>query len=89
LKTADKLVKEIGLAVQPPRHVAIVLTEDPGSQPNWVADAGIMDSALTDKFSQKVAELRNTDPFVDWSGVKRGPERSSPRRKVLVQVPWL
>jgi hypothetical protein len=74
LKTANQLVREIGLAVQPPQGVAIVLTEEPGSQPNWVAAAGIMESALTDKFSQKVAELRNTDPLVDWSGVNSRPE---------------
>ena len=72
MKTAKELVNEIGLSVQPPRGVAIVLTEEPGSKPNWVAAAGIMEAALTDKFSQKVAELRRTDPLVDWAEVDKG-----------------
>ncbi len=57
MKTAKELVNEIGLSVQPPRGVAIVLTEEPGAQPNWVAAAGIIEAALTDKFSEKVGEL--------------------------------
>ena len=48
MKTAKELVNEIGLSVPPPRGVAIVLTEEPGAQPNWVAAAGIMEAALTD-----------------------------------------
>jgi hypothetical protein len=71
LKTANQLVREIGLAVQPPQGVAIVLTEEPGSQPNWVAAAGIMEAALTKKFSEKVAELRKTDPLIDWGEVDK------------------
>ena len=71
MKTAKQLVTEIGLAVQPPQGVAIVLTEHPGSEPNWVAAASAMEAALIHKFSEKVAELRNTDPLVDWEGVKR------------------
>jgi hypothetical protein len=35
---------------------------------------GLRLQTSTDKFSQKVAELRNTDPLVDWSGVKSRPE---------------
>jgi hypothetical protein len=46
LKTANELVMEIGVAVQPPRGVAIVLTEEPGALPNWVAAAGIMDAGM-------------------------------------------
>lgn len=72
LKTANALVRELGSAVQPPEGTAIVLTEEPGAQPNWVAAAGMMEAALTDKFSEKVAELRKTDPLVDWTGVDKG-----------------
>jgi hypothetical protein len=67
VKTAKELVREIGLAVQPSEGVAIVLTEDPGALPNWVATPRIMEAALTDKFAEKVAELRKTDPNLDWS----------------------
>jgi hypothetical protein len=31
-----------------------------------------LEAALTDKFSEKVAELRKTDPLVDWTGVDKG-----------------
>jgi hypothetical protein len=72
LKTAQELVNEIGLSVQPPRGIALVLTEEPGTQPNWVAAAGPMENALTNKFSEKVAELRKTDPLVDWGEVDQG-----------------
>jgi hypothetical protein len=72
LKTADELVMEIGVAVQPPPGVASVLTEEPGALPNWVAAAGIMEAALTDKFSEKVAELITTDPLVDGNEVDKG-----------------
>ena len=71
LKTANALVRELGSAVQPPTGTAIVLTEEPGAQPNWAA-VGMMEAALTDKFSEKVAELRRTDPLVDWTGVDKG-----------------
>ena len=72
LKTARALVRELGSAVQPPKGIAIVVTEEPGAQPNWVAAAGMMETALTNKFSEKVAELRKTDPLVDWAGVDKG-----------------
>jgi hypothetical protein len=72
LKTAQELVNEIGLSVQPPRGIALVLTEEPGTQPNWVVAAGPMESALTDKFSEKVVELRKTDPLVEWGEVDKG-----------------
>jgi hypothetical protein len=71
MKTAKELVREIGLALQPPQGVAIVVTEKPGALPNWVAAAGIMEAALTKKLSEKVAELRKTDPLIDWSEVHK------------------
>jgi hypothetical protein len=71
LKKANALVREIGLAVRPPQDIPIVLTEHPGAMPNWVAAAGIMEAALTGKFSEKVAELRKTDPLVDWGEVDK------------------
>jgi hypothetical protein len=73
LKTAKELVREIGVAVQPPPGVAIVLTEQRGSEPNWVAAASVMEAALTVKFSDKVAELMNADPNVDWDDMDQGP----------------
>ena len=69
MKRAKELVTEIGLAVEPPQGVPIVLIEDPDSQPNWVAAAGPMESALTHKFGKKVIELRESNPLIDWRGV--------------------
>jgi hypothetical protein len=73
LKTANQLVKEIGLAVQPPRGVTIVLTEEPGSQPNWVAAASVMEAALSEKFSKNVADLRKTDPLIRFERSGKRP----------------
>jgi hypothetical protein len=67
MKTPNQVVDAIALAVQPPRGVAIVLTERPDSVPNWVPAAGPMDAARTDKFTAKVAALRKSDPVIDWS----------------------
>jgi hypothetical protein len=80
VKTAKELVREIGLTVQPPQGVAIVLTEQPGEFPNWLAAAGIMEAALTVKFADNMAELRNTHPNVD-----RG--EMDPRRFLLSCTP--
>jgi hypothetical protein len=76
VKTAKELIREIGLAVQPPQGVAIVLTEQPGALPNWLAAAEIMELAFTYKLSAKVAELRKTDPLVDWSEVHKRPSEA-------------
>jgi hypothetical protein len=75
MKTAKELVGEMGLAVQPPQGIAIVVTEEPGALPNWVAAAGIMEAALTKKFSKRVVELRKTDPLIDWSEVDKRQDR--------------
>jgi hypothetical protein len=52
-----------------------VVTEEPGALPNWVAAAGIMEAALTKKFSKRVVELRKTDPLIDWSEVDKRQDR--------------
>jgi hypothetical protein len=67
--------------VQPPQGVPIVLTEDPHSQPNWIAAAGPMESALTHKLGEKVIEFRKSNPLIDWSGVNY-PGDSDARRVV-------
>ena len=66
MKTADEMVDGIALAVRPPRGIAIVLTECPGSKPNWAAATGIMDPERTGAFTAKVAALRVSD-VIDWS----------------------
>ena len=83
MKTANELVRELGVTVQPPKGVAIVLTEEPGGQPNWVAAAGVMEAALTEKFSETVAELRKTDPLIDWGELNKS--HTEARRVVKFQ----
>ena len=76
MRTARQLVQDLGSTVRPPQGVAIVLTEEPGGQPNWVAAASPMDTADTEKFSETVAKLRRTDPLVDWARVPKDKEGS-------------
>jgi hypothetical protein len=74
MKTAEAMLKELLLHVRPPRGCAIVLTERESSGPknlNWVASAGITAPHLADLFAEKVAELRKTDPKIDWSDSPR------------------
>jgi hypothetical protein len=68
MKTASQLLQEIILAVQPPRGIAIALTDGAGN-PNWIAGAGIMDAERTRAFTAQVAKLRQSDPAIDWSSV--------------------
>jgi len=78
MRAASELLKEIILAVQPPRGIAIAVTESAGN-PNWIAAAGAMDAEGTQAFSAQVARLRKSDPNVDWSDVT---ELDGDRRRI-------
>jgi hypothetical protein len=72
VKTAQALVEELTRYVMPPRGTAIVLkemTSDGPDDPNWIATSGIMDLAQQHLLTEKVAELRESDRLIDWSGV--------------------
>jgi len=72
-KSADQLLNELVRHVRPPRGCAISLTEHQSSgpaDPNWVAGSGIMNADCIKLYQQIVAELRKTNPQVDWSEVK-------------------
>src|SRR5262249_55428489 len=59
--------------VRPPRGCAIVLTEWKSrgpTEPNWVAATGNMEAQKLARYNEKIAELRKTDPQIDWSDVK-------------------
>jgi len=65
-------LEELVLHVRPPKGCAIVLTEQPFSRPsdpNWIATVGPMVSEYARGYTAKVAELRKTDPRIDWSEV--------------------
>jgi hypothetical protein len=73
MKHAEAMLREIVLHVRPPRGCAIVLLEwesKRAEDENWVASVGIMDADRVLRFTGKVAELRKTDPIIDWSEVQ-------------------
>jgi hypothetical protein len=72
MKTAEAMLNELVLHVRPPRGCAIVLTEwksNGPTDPNWVAASGIMEAKKLVHYSEKIAELRKTNPLIDWSDV--------------------
>jgi hypothetical protein len=76
MKTAQALVEDLFHHVMPPLGLAIVLNERPSKyseDPNWAADAGVMDMIRLARFSQQVAGLRKLSRLVDWSGVGGKP----------------
>jgi hypothetical protein len=80
MRYAEAMLKELVLYVRPPRGCAIVLTEWKPSgptDPNWVAATGNMEAQKLVRYNEKIAELRKTNPTVDWSDVKIlvGPRR--------------
>jgi hypothetical protein len=69
---AKQLLETLLQHVKPPQGCPIVLRErEPNAEddPNWVASAGNMAPSGTARFMEKVAELRNGHPKIDWSGV--------------------
>jgi hypothetical protein len=73
MKSAEAMLNELIRHVRPPRGCAIVLTERESSgpsDPNWVAASGTMEAPKTLRYTEKVSELRRTDPQIDWSDVK-------------------
>jgi hypothetical protein len=70
MKPADDVLDELVRYVQPHRGCAISLTEsDPKAtgDTNWIAGSGTMDEPALERFGRKVAELRKSDPLIDWS----------------------
>lgn len=70
MKPADDLLEELIGYVQPQRGCAISLIEtEPkaSGEPNWTAIAGAMTRAGVERYGRKVAQLRQSDPMVDWS----------------------
>jgi hypothetical protein len=73
LRTADSILKELVFHVQPPRGCAIRLTERIAVgffEPNWTSTADELEPLKLAIYDQKVAELRKTNPKIDWSDIK-------------------
>ena len=69
LRRAKMILEELVRHVRPPNDWPIVLTERKSSgetDPNWVAGY----KQTSDRFTEKIAELRKTDPQIDWSDIK-------------------
>lgn len=76
MKTAQAIWQELVSHVRPPQGVKIALTERPSNgpaDPNWIAGCGNMDQQKSEFYAKKIAELRKTDPIIDWSAVGGQP----------------
>jgi hypothetical protein len=72
MKTAKELLAELVEHVRPPKQCPIKLKEWPATQltlRNWIAIRGDMTGAERERYDKKLAQLRQTDPQVDWSAV--------------------
>ena len=71
MKTANAILTELVEACQPPPRCTIVMTEtipDETDERNWLVARGPMENTRKAAlFSSKVAELRLTEPTIDWS----------------------
>ncbi len=83
MKTAEALLSELIAHVRPPKECPITLKEWPANAlttKNWIAIRGDLPDAERERFDRKVAQLRQTDPQVDWSAVN---SREDSRRFIL------
>jgi hypothetical protein len=69
MRTAEAVLRELVFHVQPPAGCAIVLTEWQ-AEPNWVAACGTMEAQKLKRYNEKLAQLRESDPVIDWSDEK-------------------
>jgi hypothetical protein len=83
MKTAKELLAELVEHVRPPKECPIKLKEWPATHltlRNWIAIRGDMTDAERERYDKKLAQLRQTDPQVDWSAVN---SREGSRRVIL------
>jgi hypothetical protein len=70
MKAAEELLAEIANHAQPNHGSVIVLIEwKEDGKPNWLA-ASNLEGQASERYSEKLAELRKSDQIVDWSKVK-------------------
>ena len=73
LRSAESILRELILIVQPPRGCEIRVTERISSgafEPNWGSTCGNLEPLKLALYDQKVADLRKAHPKIDWSDVK-------------------
>lgn len=89
MRTVDDFLDEILKHVQPHRGCAIAVTERipaAADEPNWIVGAGVMGLPALGRYNLKVAEMRKTEPRIDWGGVT---ERDGDRRRIAKWFPEL
>lgn len=72
MRPARAVLAELVRYVQPPKGCAVVFTERPlnkSGDPNWIATVGPMGALYSRRYTEKVAQLRKSDPRVDWSEI--------------------
>ena len=73
LRSAESILKEVIVHVQPPRGCEIRLTErlaDGAFGPNWSSTSGDLEPLKLALYDQNINDLRKTNPKIDWSDVK-------------------
>ena len=73
MRPARAVLEELVRHVLPPKGCAIVFTERPlnrSDDPNWIVTVGPIGAQYTKRYTEKVAQLRKSDPRIDWSEVK-------------------
>ena len=73
------------IATQPPRGVAISITERRGT-PNWVAGFKPAGLPLTHAFASAVQAMRTSEPLLDWSAVPPSPSGGRRLAKWLSEI---
>jgi hypothetical protein len=85
MKTAELLLAELVEHVRPPKGCPIKLKEWPANhltRRNWIAIRGDMADRQRERYDQKVVQLGQIDPQVDWSAVNAREDS----RRILVYL---
>jgi hypothetical protein len=83
MKTAEGLLAELVGYVRPPQECPIKLKEWPANQitlRNWIAIRGDLTGEERQRYDNKITQLRQTDPQIDWSNVS---SRDGSRRVIV------
>ena len=83
MRTAEELLAELVEHVRPPKECPIKLKEWPANTitlRNWIAIRCDLTGEERERYDNKIAQLRQTDPQIDWSNVS---SRDGPRRVIV------
>jgi hypothetical protein len=70
MRKAKQILEEIVKHVGPKAGCEILVIEKASASPNWAAEpSSNSDAGQLIRMNEKVADLRETDALIDWSGV--------------------